>query len=617
MSKIWNALDDALSWDTPGTSNSEVDQDQGHDSNYGIIVSSTSSSAVSSAQRLIVSSMGSSSSAASTEAKSSTPAQVVEWLFALSCQFVAQVAPPGTEDSLPLVHFVGVLGIHSYNLVYRSAFAFTPSVAGLLWVCRLLMLEYALPLRHYDHINWPSQGSYDDQLVQLQYVQRKFLCCGSFHPAAYLFEVLVTGQRIAYKEGRRTNISWSKDKEVLVLYNERVTMSAFWQMVWSSVQKCSNLLTEAMFGWAPPAIDLLALHDDLTENRPGWSFLKEPGNHLEHSFQHLQRQAFTAEHLMVGGKWSLQRCQKYFSQVEDLKKHLLNCIHFTGGLPGRATEVTIVKWCNTRKTMRNVFFYHRRAIIIFEYLKTRATTNHSFYVVRVLPLVVTQMLFQYLTWIRPFCDALTHQLQLGQTTLQNHYLFTSGDQLYTSQTLSKTISQLSRNAKAGLLTVATYRQAAISIAKTHIPSIPASFNLNHPINENDTYLCIARQTGHSIQTLRSDYGRDRAYPCQLQPELMSQYERTSKDWHQWLRLEKLDRELQDITKSRKVKTEVEMKRKRAVSDSQPIETIVAKQPCVHKGQATDSEQVLVPRHVLDALLVVAEYFKGANVQTEA
>lgn len=98
---------------------------------------------------------------------------------------------------------------------------------------------------------------------------------------------------------------------------------------------------------------------------------------------------------------------------------------------------------------------------------------------------------------------------------------------------------------------------------------------------------------------------------------MSQYERTSEDWHQWLRLEKLERELQDITKSRKVKTEVEMKRKRAVSDSQPIEPIVAKRPCVHKGQATDSEQVLVPRQVLDALLVVAEYVKGANVQTEA
>ena len=375
MSQIWHALDDASSWDSSRASSSEVDRgydvDIGYDSDYRIVVSSASGTAISSTQSRIFSSTESSSSATGTKGSSSTPAQVVEWLFALSCQFVAQVALPGMEDSLPLVHFVGVLGIHSHNLVYRSAYAFTPSVAGLIWVCRLLMLEYALPLRRYDEINWPSRDSYGDQLVRLHYVRRKFLCRGSFHPTAYLFDVLVTGRRIAHREGRRTNISWSRDKEVLVLYNERVTMSAFRQMVWSSVRKCSDLLVETMFGWVPPKVDLLALHDDLTDNRPGWSVLKEPENHLEHSFRHLQRQAFTKEHLMAGGKWSLRRCQKYLGQVEELKKHLLSCIHFTGGLPGRATEVTIVKWCNTRKTMRNVFFYHGRAIIIVEYLKTR------------------------------------------------------------------------------------------------------------------------------------------------------------------------------------------------------------------------------------------------------
>lgn len=44
--------------------------------------------------------------------------RVLEWLFALSCQFVAQVSRPSEEASLPLVHFIGVLGIYSYNLVY-------------------------------------------------------------------------------------------------------------------------------------------------------------------------------------------------------------------------------------------------------------------------------------------------------------------------------------------------------------------------------------------------------------------------------------------------------------------------------------------------------------------
>jgi hypothetical protein len=86
-------------------------------------------------------------------------ARVTKWLFALSCQFVAQVARPGQEQSLPLVHFTGVLGIHSYSLVYRTADSFTSTISGLIWVCRLLMLEYALPVSEYDNICWPDRNS--------------------------------------------------------------------------------------------------------------------------------------------------------------------------------------------------------------------------------------------------------------------------------------------------------------------------------------------------------------------------------------------------------------------------------------------------------------------------
>jgi hypothetical protein len=35
------------------------------------------------------------------------------------------------EASLPLVHFVGVLGIHSYNLVYQTAYTLPQESLGL------------------------------------------------------------------------------------------------------------------------------------------------------------------------------------------------------------------------------------------------------------------------------------------------------------------------------------------------------------------------------------------------------------------------------------------------------------------------------------------------------
>jgi hypothetical protein len=75
---------------------------------------------------------------------------------------MAQIARPREEQTLPLVHFTGVLGIHSYSLVYRTAYSFTLTISGLIWICRLLILEYALPVREYEDICWPSRNSYDE-----------------------------------------------------------------------------------------------------------------------------------------------------------------------------------------------------------------------------------------------------------------------------------------------------------------------------------------------------------------------------------------------------------------------------------------------------------------------
>lgn len=132
------------------------------------------------------------------------------------------------------------------------------------------MLEYALPIARYEDIRWPDRESYDDQIARLHYVRRKFLRRGGFHPTAYLIEALAYGRRIARKEGCRTSVSWSSNKDTLILYEQRVAMSAFRRMVWCLVRECQDMLTRAMFCWSPGPTDLAGITDDLTENQPGW-----------------------------------------------------------------------------------------------------------------------------------------------------------------------------------------------------------------------------------------------------------------------------------------------------------------------------------------------------------
>jgi hypothetical protein len=53
----------------------------------------------------------------------------------------------GTMYQSLLMHFLALLGIDLTNACLRYSFLYTPYLAGLLWVSRLLMLEYSLPCK--------------------------------------------------------------------------------------------------------------------------------------------------------------------------------------------------------------------------------------------------------------------------------------------------------------------------------------------------------------------------------------------------------------------------------------------------------------------------------------
>lgn len=58
--------------------------------------------------------------------------------------------------------------------------------------------------------------------------------------------------------------------------------------------------------------------------------------------------------------------------------------------------------------MRNLFVCNGRMAIITEYQKACSQTNHAFYMVRILPQLVSEMLFQYLVYIQPFARSLAY-----------------------------------------------------------------------------------------------------------------------------------------------------------------------------------------------------------------
>ena len=123
-----------------------------------------------------------------------------ETVFQLLVMFWMDLSTDGLLEGKAIIHFSGVIGIHPSELAYRTAYDYTPYLAALIWIGRLVILEYALPLRAYNTLNipWPARASYADQGRRLcAEIRPRYLQRGSLSPIGYLIERLQHGRAIA------------------------------------------------------------------------------------------------------------------------------------------------------------------------------------------------------------------------------------------------------------------------------------------------------------------------------------------------------------------------------------------------------------------------------------
>ncbi|PVH68318.1 hypothetical protein DL98DRAFT_399032, partial [Cadophora sp. DSE1049] len=284
-----------------------------------------------------------------------------------------------------------------------------------------------------------------------------------------------------------------------------------------------------------PDIDLSKIRDSLATHRPGYSFLSEPDNQLQMSFKLLSRRAFSKD-----GGFSLKgpgrrRALQYLKDRDDLVKHMFGAIHIPSGMPARGEELRIIRWADTVASPRNIFFRQGRLMLVFSYNKATTVSNKSFYIVRFPCPIMSRVMFNYLTFIRPFSDFLARQLQLTLASTTNPHLFTLHDTktgCFSSNACLRSL-QLSTQGCGFQPTIKLYRQVAISVVKKHIPAIIASFDPNAPTEYAMFLKMLAYQTGHTIQTHSRSYALDNNYPAKLQADLIDRYYQSSLLWHQF------------------------------------------------------------------------------------
>ncbi|KAH6974033.1 hypothetical protein EDB80DRAFT_831381 [Ilyonectria destructans] len=288
-------------------------------------------------------------------------------------------------SSSVLIDYTAVMGIQRQYVAYHSAHNSTPGLAALIWVGRLLFLEYAPPVYIYGTLayRWPSRDQYPSQPDRLDAIRKRYLIRGCYTPFGEIIELKAFAKSIIRQEGIPGNLSWAPGGRSFVIGHDReVKLSDF----------C---------GTYHKAIKLV--HEQTLADK-------------------LRTSCFRGKPFTNASGWQLETCVAYLNAGIELNKSAFPALQLAGGLPGRGTEVTSIRYLNTELALRNVFFYGGRMIIVISYNKARASNNYAFYIVRYLPPDLSLSLLKYLAIIRPALGFLAKQLKLSHYT-SNEFFF--------------------------------------------------------------------------------------------------------------------------------------------------------------------------------------------------
>ncbi|KAH6972651.1 hypothetical protein EDB80DRAFT_596203 [Ilyonectria destructans] len=449
--------------------------------------------------------------------------ELSEALLQLSMMFWTYQSQDGAMTCSTIVHFVAVLGIHPSSLAYRNAYDYTPDLAALVWVGRLLFLEYSLPRFSYDTLvyRWPCRAAYPSHPDRLEAIRTKYMLRGCYSPLAELIELKAFGKSIARREGARATLTWAPDGGSFTIGNHKVIrLSEFCTTYRAAIAQVQELVAELMLGW-DPVIDLSAIRDDLT-----WTY--------KAMARRAWSSTFRGKALAKSGHWLPGPCLAYLEAGAKMSKQGFSAFHITSGLPGRATETTGIRFRNTRLAIRNMCIREGQVMIIISYNKARASTNHAFYVVRYLPDELGISFVTYVAYIRPFLDFLATQLELPHYH-SNEFLFS--DPRHKRRHMSpsqatEALKELTQTLQTPW-TISLYRQAAIAIAKRHIRDLIKKRNCYHPSEGSDPIRVLAAGVGHRPRMLLTGYAIDTALPSRLQAELLEMYRQLSTLWQSW------------------------------------------------------------------------------------
>ena len=307
------------------------------------------------------------------------------------------------EYDSPLVCALAVLGVKEDG--WKGAEQYPPILSAVIKVARFMVVQQALelsePLDENENENedeldddgnsaYQSEGGSGPRARQpkgcLQFVQEmmdQFMVRGSHGPMQWMLDLRTYGLKIHYNTTSRGHVEWI-DGDELLYKGLQFNMAQFRGMVHGLASESRRLLVEElMFGSSKatepiPSVPWERIRDNPTNERPGWSFLKDhrtrmPVDGERWLFERVGRDASIQDRFMkLGSRSGLERqaVERYMGRVVEFREKLAVLMHIAGGQPARGPEILSVRHSNTVKGgHRNIFIEDGMVVFVTRYHK--------------------------------------------------------------------------------------------------------------------------------------------------------------------------------------------------------------------------------------------------------
>jgi hypothetical protein len=462
-----------------------------------------------------------------------------ELVFQLSMAFSTAGFTDGQPGTCLLVYFSGILGFSLDAQNFSNARKFNPCLSALVYIQRLLFLEYALPHRAYPHLGI-ARRSRLRQHQKFETMRLRFMTDGCPSALEELQTLRDFGRTIARTEDPPFLLRWSDDGQV-VSYEGRfsLTMESYRGLARHFVDKAEALCDDLMFDLRPE-INLASLKDDIVDARYGHSFVQKNG--LAEAYLELSDRACTTRRggLFAGGQWDWRAVFKYEKRADALAEMLAGGLHTACGQLPRAPELLGLECANGSSTKRGIYAWNGFLVYVVRHHKSKRMTNREFNVIRFLPVRLGHSLYKYLVYIRPFLDMLQRQRDPSRSVRPSTLLFRAGgasDKPWPAARLTAVLKKATAEVWGRPVNSQLLRQVSIGITEKHVKDMCKPFNrIDDKGPEADLNVVFAWQSGHRPLQRGTNYGLDGAFPTQMQPALLRAYEWASTRWHEFLRI---------------------------------------------------------------------------------